>query len=432
MFFMIIDQIQIHDIPLGKYTLVFELFHPKSINQICIQSTSSVATVSNIFTNSFDDHTRSLINFQNNSNNTPNLLDINFRAFIKETIVNSLDAYIIFYGVKNFQKKVDVSIWDKAYYVKNSQVYYKAPINMDNHEIKGLEDGVENNDAVNVKQLNEVESNAGNYVNSEIAKVNSNINSNINNLRNFFLDEQNKLLVEYSLSRFLITLFHVNANEHENSNFVSRWKDKKRSPPFPDADQNDDKREPSYDNDLNSSYILFNPNHWLTVDYNLNGKDYLNIFIVFRIFDTNMALNGIFGNENGGYDLYIAIVQNERPWKLKIGFGNGSMTIYNFPNKADPTTLNFSVLSFHYNTANNFDSKVFCYGKSIQTFIKRNSNGENTFSIGSIRSNPENTGGKEIAYFSLYHTRLNEIDIKRIHYYLCQRYKIDHDAIDIS
>ena len=84
-----------------------------------------------------------------------------------------------------------------------------------------------------------------------------------------------------------------------NSRPVTRWKDKKRSPPFYDAVQNDDKHKPTYDIDLNFSYLFFNSNKWLTVDYNLNRKDYLNIFIVFRIFDSNLAVNGIFGNENG-------------------------------------------------------------------------------------------------------------------------------------
>ena len=44
-------------------------------------------------------------------------------------------------------------------------------LNMDSRQIKYLQDGNENNDAVNVKQLNELESTLRNFYSSEIAKV---------------------------------------------------------------------------------------------------------------------------------------------------------------------------------------------------------------------------------------------------------------------
>ena len=45
-------------------------------------------------------------------------------------------------------------------------------LNMNNRQIKYLQDGNENNDAVNVKQLNELESTLENFYSSELAKVN--------------------------------------------------------------------------------------------------------------------------------------------------------------------------------------------------------------------------------------------------------------------
>ena len=45
-------------------------------------------------------------------------------------------------------------------------------LNMNNRQIKYLQDGNENNDAVYVKQLNELESTLENFYSSEIAKVN--------------------------------------------------------------------------------------------------------------------------------------------------------------------------------------------------------------------------------------------------------------------
>ena len=45
-------------------------------------------------------------------------------------------------------------------------------LNMNNRQIKYLQDGNENNDVVYVKQLNELESTLENFYSSEIAKVN--------------------------------------------------------------------------------------------------------------------------------------------------------------------------------------------------------------------------------------------------------------------
>ena len=171
----------------------------------------------------------------------------------------------------------------------------------------------------------------------------------------------------------------------------------------------------------------------LTVNYNLNGKNNLNVFILFRILDSPGAtLNGIFGNDNGANDRYIAERHNVTPKELRIGYGNGRLDLSSFPSKANPLTLNFSVLSVHYNTPDENNSLVYCNGKYVINFTGETSTGENTFSIGSISSNPtKNTSLKHIAYFSLYHGRFSAIDIKRHHKYLCERYKIDHDPITI-
>ena len=69
---------------------------------------------------------------------------------------------------------------------------------MGNRQIKGLNDGNENSDAVNVKQLNESEDNIVKYVDGEIVKVNSEIakvNTTINENKNLI-----ELIVKYILS----------------------------------------------------------------------------------------------------------------------------------------------------------------------------------------------------------------------------------------
>ena len=204
--------------------------------------------------------------------------------------------------------------------------------------------------------------------------------------------------------------------------------------PIYDANQSVERRKPTADDDLNFSYIYYRAQQCLTVGYNLNGKNNLNVFIVFRILDSSgTTLNGIFGNDNGGNtDRYIAVRHNTTPKQLRIGYGNGHVDVVGFPPKASPLTLNFSVLSVHYNTSDVNDSLVYCNGKYVASITGETSIGQSTFSIGSIKSNPtKDTSLKHIAYFSLYHGRFSVIDIKRQHKYLCERYKIDHDPITI-
>ena len=97
---------------------------------------------------------------------------------------------MVVYGVSGLQNDVDSIIWDRFYYIENQKGHFEAPIdmnknditnvnnlqlnntlNMNNRQIKYLQDGNKNNDAVN-KQLDEVETNHQNFFSSEIGNVN--------------------------------------------------------------------------------------------------------------------------------------------------------------------------------------------------------------------------------------------------------------------
>jgi len=79
------------------------------------------------------------------------------------------------------------------------------------------------------------------------------------------------------------------------------------------------------------------------------------------------------------------------------------------------------------------DSLVYCNGKYVVNFTgESNSGGEDTFSIGSISSKPSSFNSlKQIAYLSQCHGRFNVKDIKIMHKYLCEKYRIIHDTITI-
>ena len=184
--------IDLKSLDLGEHTLAFEMYYDNKVdrNEVVVNSVSETLNVSRNNTNTFSNHSRTIINFHKYGNIGIIDLDIDLTLKYKsgETYDAETDIYVIVYGVSGHQNDVDSLIWDRFYYIRDKIVYYEAPIDMGNQQIKGLIDGNENSDAVNVKQLNESESNVVKYVDGEIAKVNSEIakeNPTINENKNF-------------------------------------------------------------------------------------------------------------------------------------------------------------------------------------------------------------------------------------------------------
>ena len=448
--------VNMYILPNGEYSLVYELYYPNTIDSSTVQisAVSAVETVSKVTTNVFNNHTRSIIHLHKYNNVAPNRLMIDMVLKNKAGVSygNKLTIFVIVYGVSGYVNNVNTSVWDRLFEVINNVIKVESTIDMNKHDIKNVDnllmnklihmnngqiknlgDGDENGDAVNVKQLNNVESNMGKYTKAEITKTKAEITKVDTSLKKYFNDQLNNTIAERGYQNSLICVFYLNNNQFNNGDKITNLPDKKSFMPIYDANQSVKSRKPTADDDLNFSYMNYRARQCLIVNYNLNGKNNLNVFIVFRILDSpGVKLNGIFGNDNGGNDRYIAVWHNETPKKLRIGYGNGYVDRSIFPSKASPVTLNFSVLSVHYNTPNENNSLVYCNGKYVINFTGETSTGENTFSIGSISSNPTHyTSLKHIAYFSLYHGRFSRKDILIQHKYLCERYKIDHDPITI-
>ena len=441
--------IDLKALPLGEYTLVFEMYYNGSKidkNEVIVNAVSTPLNISRNRTNKFADHSRTVINFHKYGN--IGIIDLDIDITLKYKSGISYDPtttiYVIVYGVSGHQNDVESSVWDRVYLIQNNTVLFEAAIDMNKHDIKNVDnlsmnklidmnkgqikdlgDGNENGDAVNVKQLNDMENTIENYVKAEVVKV----NTSIRNLKK----QINNAIAEYGYGESLICVFYLDNNQFNNGDKIVNLPDKKSFMPIYDANQSVESRKPTADDVINFSYINYRAQQCLTVDYNLNGKNNLNVFIVFRILDSPGAtLNGIFGNDNSRNDRYIAVWHNVTPKQLRIGYGDGYLDLSSYPSKANPLTLNFSVLSVHYNTPDENNSLVSCNGKYVINFTGGTSTGQNTFSIGSISSDPtKDTSLKHIAYFSLYHGRFSAIDIKRQHKYLCERYKIDHDPITI-
>ena len=76
-------------------------------------------------------------------------------------------GHLVIYGIEGKQNDVSSDVFDELYYLENGKLTFKTAVDfsksalfnenigMKNHQIKNIQDGVENNDAVNIKQLNE-------------------------------------------------------------------------------------------------------------------------------------------------------------------------------------------------------------------------------------------------------------------------------------
>ena len=217
--------IDLKSLDLGEYTLAFEMYYNDKVDhdEVVVNAVSETLNVSRNNTNTFSDHSRTIVNFHKHGNIGIIDLDIDLTLKYKSGVTYDAETgiFVVVYGVSGHQNDVDPRIWDRFYTIRNKIVYYEAPIDMGNRQIKGLSDGNENGDAVNVKQLNETEDNIANYVDGEIAKVNSEIakeNPTINQNKNF-LD----LLVKYILRNeskisLIKDLYFSDSNEGKTPN----------------------------------------------------------------------------------------------------------------------------------------------------------------------------------------------------------------------
>ena len=213
----------------GTYTMVFEMKFVSDIDQNKITVNAVSGTLNQVNTKTkiinFDHgyYSRSIINFHKwIKNQGIDDLDIDLNLYLKSSISpipNKTPINVIVYGVRGSHTDVPAQIWDRAYYIDDKKIHFEAPIdmvdkdienvnnlwinnelNMNNREIKNLGDGNENSDAVNVKQLNEMETNITNYVTGEFGKVNPVLKNNSDLIkfiyRNLIRNDSKLLLIK--------------------------------------------------------------------------------------------------------------------------------------------------------------------------------------------------------------------------------------------
>ena len=452
--------IDLISLPLGEYTLVYEMYYSDKIdqNEVIVTAGSSTLNVSKVNTNSFSDHSRSIINFHKYIFST-SYEDLDIDIILKHKFGERYDPnttiYVIVYGVKGHQNDVSTLVWDGAFVFENKalkletnidmndydiinvdKLSLKSTLDMGGNEIKNLGDGTENGDAANIKQLNEYEDNLVNYISRKITEVDKNLGAQKVEL----IKDLNDAICDYSFSNWKVCEFYVtDGNDYDGS-----LRDRKPNGPFYKLEQSDTNHQPVVvaNGHAGNAYFSFNPDEWFNVNYSLKDREYIGVFIVYTSFKTGIGTKkiGLWGDHNRDDDSR-SIHINERGVpslnSVTIKSGNEVTTITSFPSKANPTLLDkILLLSLHFNTKNENNSEFYCNGKQILRFLTDSLNGQNNFTVGEIGTNTFPNYRKEkkrIYYFSLFHNYFfNPKDIKRMHRHLCERYSIDHDTIDIS
>ena len=146
----------IQQLPLGKYTIIFEFFPTEMTNiQLSCQATS--AYIHKQVQKDFTNYSKLLVQFNNNSKNSPDMLYLTMHG----TSTDAAGAYLILYGMTDWSDYIDPRLYDRVltkqmfeYDTENMKM--KTNIDMDKYKIKNLGNGSDDTDAVNKRQLETV------------------------------------------------------------------------------------------------------------------------------------------------------------------------------------------------------------------------------------------------------------------------------------
>ena len=171
--------IDLKPLDLGEYTFVFEKYYDKTkVNKdlVVVEAQSVPLNISKNTTKTFDNHSRTIINFNKPGN--LNIIDLDIDITMKNKARIAYDPtttiFLVVYGVSGHQNDVESRIWDRVYLIQNNTVLFEATIDMKNKQIKNLADGAADGDAVNVSQL----INMITTENTEIDKIKTDVTNN--------------------------------------------------------------------------------------------------------------------------------------------------------------------------------------------------------------------------------------------------------------
>ena len=149
--------INLYSLPIGKYTVIMEYYFSEDINiNIFIEATH--ALVGHHQLTNFLNYKKILVQI-NRQSKIPDYLFFTITG--NGTTSTNPEIYLIFYGIKGWYNNIPQEIYDHTlvtgmfeYDNGNMKIYHN--IDMNNNQLKNLSDATDNNDAINKKQMDKI------------------------------------------------------------------------------------------------------------------------------------------------------------------------------------------------------------------------------------------------------------------------------------
>ena len=164
-------------LPIGSYTMVYEMYVDDGITVSQIEASSGNLSVIKTASKINGINTRSVIQFRKHIIH-PSFDDLDIDIQLKSKNDPQTTIYVVVYGITGIHSDVSIQVWDRLYYYENDSLNYEVPIDMKDKDITNVNkittkdldvngkidmkgnniirvgDGINDEDAVNKAQLN--------------------------------------------------------------------------------------------------------------------------------------------------------------------------------------------------------------------------------------------------------------------------------------
>ena len=146
----------LYSLAIGTYTIVFE-FYPPEMTNIQLSCNASSAYIHKSTRRDFTDYSKLLVQFNNNSKQTPDYIYLTMHGTATATPVQ---CHLVVYGVKDWSDSVYPDIYDGLdnvmFKYENGDMKMQTELDMNNKKIIHLSDPIDDGDAVNKVSLDSV------------------------------------------------------------------------------------------------------------------------------------------------------------------------------------------------------------------------------------------------------------------------------------
>ena len=197
-------------LPVGSYTMVYEMYIDNGITVDEIDSTSGTLVVGKINSKIDGTKTRSIINFTKYTI-SPGFDDLDIDIKLKGKTDPQTTINVVVYGVKGQVNNVSVNLWDRFYYYDNTSIKFELPVDMNGNKITGVADGVDDSDVMNKAQFDKIQSY---YFYTNDLKHNNKKNVNFPNFYKYPFDSNISEIINIKLSGY----YHIIYTDYYKGN----------------------------------------------------------------------------------------------------------------------------------------------------------------------------------------------------------------------